>query len=315
MAAPRMQLFAGTLPAEATRVLTLIALPPTRPLSPGAKRVQACLLDVQTTGLDARSDAVIELVALPVVLDSCTGHVVEIGEPIGGMRHPGRDLPALIEHRTGLTNRMLAGQRLPLGPLAACIGQAQLIIAFHAAFDRAFAGADAILPAVNAGAVWACAKRDVPWAERGGYRAESLDALLAAHARHFLPDTARSTEHCVATLALLQHPFADGSLPMAHLLHAVRQKEWLFVVRNTPTESNQLLKERGYQWFPGDATRAEPINRYKGWYVVVPDDVKELEWAWIRATLYADETKYKSHWNAQNILRPLERSRRYVAWG
>jgi DNA polymerase-3 subunit epsilon len=79
-----------------------------RPLAFSAPTVEptkrAIFVDVETTGLDASKDAVIELGIVPFdyTLD---GTIVAVGEPFGSLQDPGFPIPVEITALTGSPTR------------------------------------------------------------------------------------------------------------------------------------------------------------------------------------------------------------------
>ena len=69
------------------------------------------LFDVETTGLDAKTDEVIELgmVKFAYCPDGCVPHVIDC---FGSLNEPANPIPAEITTLTGITNDMVVGDRI-----------------------------------------------------------------------------------------------------------------------------------------------------------------------------------------------------------
>lgn len=93
------------------------------------------LVDVETTGLDAEKDEIIELAMVPFryALD---GTVVEILDPFDRLREPSKPISPEITALTGVTDEMVAGKVIKPSDVSSFAGGAALVIAHNAAFDR-----------------------------------------------------------------------------------------------------------------------------------------------------------------------------------
>ncbi|MBK6454852.1 MAG: hypothetical protein IPF87_02025 [Gemmatimonadetes bacterium] len=238
---------------------------------------RAFFVDVETTGLEASSDAIIQFCGVPFDYAPASGRVYGIHPAITCYEDPGRPIPPFVVEKTGITDAMVAGQRLDEAAIGAALGSAVLVIAHNAAFDRGFL--DRRLPAF-AEKHWACSQVDVPWASHG-YDSAKLEFLLYKHARTFY-EAHRADEDCYAGIHLLATPLADGDLPMRLLLASARRTMWRVAATAAPFESKDLLKGRSYRW-----------NAQKSvWWRDVADGEKEEELRWLRETVYrrADAT-------------------------
>ncbi|MBW7934113.1 MAG: hypothetical protein H3C62_11015 [Gemmatimonadaceae bacterium] len=264
--------------AGAFRVLTPL-VPPRMPLPdelPDAsllERRRALIVNTQTTGLEPQHDELLEVAALPIEYDARTGRVLATGPTIVQRRDLHRELYADEARRASLTTADLTGQRIDERFLHHAGEASNLVIAFAGAFHRQFLAPWA--PKLAAERPWACAFRDIPWGERGGYRYQSLPALLASHAGMYLPETSHAAQYALAVLALLVRPFRDGSLPLAHLLEAARGEFVLMPAVGALRTHNRALRARGYHWHPGSA------NRERGWFKVIRADEVNREKLWL----------------------------------
>ncbi|WP_249225482.1 3'-5' exonuclease [Tardiphaga alba] len=171
----------------------------------GSPTRRALLVDVETTGLDPKSDEVIELALLPVVY-GLDGRIFEVGEAFVNLRQPTRQIPAAVTVLTGITDEMVVGKKLDLAKAVALIAEADLIIAHNAAFDRKFV--EKLIGDV-AKKPWACSMADVDWA-REGYEGSKL-AYLAMRTGFFF-EGHRAADDCFAAVEILaqQLPSTEG---------------------------------------------------------------------------------------------------------
>lgn len=157
------------------------------------------MVDVETTGLDAARNEIIELAMVPFTY-AFHGEVLEIGEGFNALRQPSESIPAEITAITGITNEMVAGKVIDPAVVEAFIAPASLVIAHNAAFDRRFL--ERFCPAFVT-KPWACSMTEVAWAE-AGYEGTKLGYL--AQASGFFYDKHRAVHDCLAAVELLARP-------------------------------------------------------------------------------------------------------------
>src|SRR4051794_5227618 len=69
----------------------------------GSHTKTALALDVETTGLDYQSDAIIQFSAVPFAYCPTTGRIFALGTPLTYFEDPGRPIPPEITDLTGIT--------------------------------------------------------------------------------------------------------------------------------------------------------------------------------------------------------------------
>lgn len=243
--------------------------PPTGPLRRGL------IVDVETTGLDTATDRIIELGMVPFAFDS-TGAVFDVDAKLEWFEDPGIPIPAEAVAITGITDDMVRGHRIDETVVLAELTRAHLVIAHNASFDRRIL--ERRFPQF-ADKHWACSLQDVPWV-RFGCRGAKLDYLLYQlcgmfHTGH------RAGDDCLATLHVLAAPRdAEQHTPLSVLLTNARRTTVRLSAIGTPIESKELLKARGYRWFPGSNGKA------KTWYRDLVDSELQAEQAWLREHAY-----------------------------
>jgi DNA polymerase-3 subunit epsilon len=254
---------------------------------------RAFFVDVETTGLDCRQEAIIQFCGVPFDYAPDTGHIHQVLPAIACYEDPGRPIPPFIVEKTGITDAMVAGQRLDDAAILGALDDAVLVIAHNAAFDRNFL--ERRIPRF-AERHWACSMTDVPWAA-AGYDSPKLEFLLYKHARTFY-EAHRADEDCYAAIHLLATPFADGVLPMRHLLESARRPLWRLEATQAPRERKDLLKARGYRWNPAQFV----------WWREVTDGERTTEVAWLRESVYLRP-------DASPTLERIDPKRRFVERG
>ncbi len=95
------------------------------------------VVDTETTGLSAVQEEIIEIGAVAFRYAD-DGSIGDVCATFGALQEPSKPIPADITRITGITDEMVAGQIIPRAKLEALIGNADLIIAHNAGFDRPF---------------------------------------------------------------------------------------------------------------------------------------------------------------------------------
>ena len=110
------------------------------PAGPGPRR-RGLYVDCETTGFDAKHDAVIELAMLPFTY-TLEGAITNVhrNQVRTWRQDPGRPVPAEITRITGLTDQDLAGEAIDVTAAAELVAGAHLV---HDSHRRRHAGADA----------------------------------------------------------------------------------------------------------------------------------------------------------------------------
>jgi len=235
------------------------------------------VVDVETTGLDAKRDEIIELAMTPFTY-SLDGIIYGVGESFQRLRQPSRPIPLEITAITGIDDEMVAGHVIDPAEVAAFAAPAAVVIAHNAAFDRRFLEK---FCAVFTTKPWACSMTQVDWAAEG-YEGTKLAYLMQTAGLFY--DRHRALHDCLATIELLaaELPKSGGSA-LSRLLEVARTPTWRIWAENSPYELKDVLKARGYRWNgdPGPAPRA--------WYIDVRDADREAELAFLRTEIYRSE--------------------------
>jgi hypothetical protein len=131
---------------------------------------RAAIVDTETTGTDGSIDQVIELAV--VVFEYChvSGQVGRVLASYDGLEDPGRPIPPESTAIHGITDPMVAGQRIDDAAVTRLLEGVGIVIAHNARFDRGFL--ERRLP-VFASLPWGCSWHD------GRHRAQGAARLGA----------------------------------------------------------------------------------------------------------------------------------------
>ncbi|WP_130730685.1 3'-5' exonuclease [Komagataeibacter xylinus] len=232
-------------------------------------------LDLETTGLSAVKDEIIEFGIVPFVY-TLDGRILGSLEPFSRLREPSRPIPPQITALTGITPAMVAGQSVTPEEVASFVAPASLIIAHNADFDRKFA--ERFTPAFTT-KPWACSMKDVDWAAEG-FEGRKLSYLGMQAGFWF--DGHRAVDDCLAGIAILDRVLpVSGQPALAALLENARQVRCRIWAENAPYEFKDQLRQRGYRW--NDGTDGNP----RAWSISLPEAEVEAELAYLKAEVFA----------------------------
>ncbi|SLN72288.1 3'-5' exonuclease [Oceanibacterium hippocampi] len=250
-------------------------------LADGESRI-GLFVDVETTGLDPERDEIIEIAMLPFRY-SLDGVVIEILEPFDRLREPSTPIPQAVTALTGITDDMVAGQKIELSEISEFAGPADLVVAHNAAFDRRFLERFSQTFSTKP---WACSMAEIDWAAEG-FEGTKLAYLAADHG--FFYERHRAANDCLAAVELLSRTMPrSGVSGLARLLAQARQTTWRIWAENSPFELKDTLKARGYRWSGGDARHP------KAWHIDVLDAQKEAEIEYLCREIYKRPTKFRA---------------------
>lgn len=231
---------------------------------------RALYLDVETTGMDASSDEIIELAMLLFGYDA-EGRVTGVEETFDCFEDPGRPIPQEIQQLTGISDADVQGQTFDEAEVERFRASANLVIAHNARFDRSFI--DRRFPAF-ADMPWACSQADVPWRALG-LESAKLEYLVYRMGRFY--DGHRAIEDCHAGVFLLaQSAFSGEETFMQRLLDQARKPAYLVEAVGSPFETKDRLRLRRYKWH----------NATKTWWKIVPGEALDDERAWLASEVY-----------------------------
>jgi DNA polymerase III subunit epsilon len=238
---------------------------------PPAKLLKAAILDTETTGINQLTDKIIELGIVIVEYAPDTGQVYRVLETFDELEDPGMPIPPESTKIHNITDEMVKGKKINDEAVERLLSDVSLIIAHNATFDRGFT--EARLPFFQKKA-WACSYAQMPW-KAEGFGAASLEFLAYRFGFHFTGH--RASVDCHALLEVLQSDLpVSGIKVFKMLLDKARTPDIKVWALNSPFETKDKLRERGYRW---DGER-------KLWNKAVSNDELTLETDWLKAEVY-----------------------------
>ena len=242
----------------------------------GGPTKRVLILDTETTGLDSRSENIIELAMLAVDLDLHTGQLVGQVEVYEDFEDPGRPIPPEITKLTGITSKDVQGQKLDEAKIKDMVERADLIVAHNAGFDRPFV--ENRLEVFEHKA-WACSFAGIDWKAQGLGSAK-LEFLCSELGWFY--DAHRAQVDCHALLRVLSSPLKPSAETkplngLQQLFKSAENARTVVKAFGSPFETKDKLKARGYRW---DAEA-------RVWYTAVKSaEALETEAAWLKSEVY-----------------------------
>jgi DNA polymerase-3 subunit epsilon len=239
----------------------------------------AILLDLETTGLNADKDEIIEIALVPFTYSN-NGRIFEVHEGYNELQEPKEEIPQIITQITGITDELVRGHMINFEKVQKIVEPAALIIAHNADFDRKFAEK---MFAFFKNKAWACSMTNVSWQEEQ-FESQKLEYLAMRNG--FFYDGHRATADCYATIELLARTLPQsGALALSALLDSARLMTYRVWAEGSPFDFKDILKARGYRW--NDGNNGQP----RSWYRDVNKDELEEELLYLHKEIYQREVE------------------------
>jgi DNA polymerase III subunit epsilon len=233
-------------------------------------------LDTETTGLNHTEDKIIEMGIVAFEFDPMTAEIIRVTDRYNGFEDPGRPLPKEIVEITGITDEMVCGQSFDDEQVNRLAGQATMVIAHNAGFDRKFV--EARFPAFST-LPWACSVNQIDWqAERISTRV--LEYLLFKFGLFINAHRALDDAEGVLGILLGQLPVSKSPAFKA-LLNTYNEATSKISAVGAPFDKKDILKQRGYRWSDGSQGGS------KAWWTNVATVLENDELAWLAGDVYS----------------------------
>jgi len=242
--------------------------------NPTGNVFKAAVIDLETTGLNPKTDEIIEIGTLIVSFSNEDGFI-DIDFADNQLQQPNSPISEEITQITGITNEDVAGQSIDWNLLEARLKDVSMIICHNAAFDRNFMELQTpkhFAQFIESKA-FGCSSRGVNWRSLGfeGAKLEYLNLKMG-----YFYDGHRALVDCWATLNL----FVQNSEAFEQLKSSVRAKEHLICAIGAPFDKKDILKTRQYRWSSG----ADDLP--KSWWTTVPEQDYEAELDYLKGEIY-----------------------------
>ncbi|NTF59447.1 3'-5' exonuclease [Agrobacterium rhizogenes] len=231
------------------------------------------VLDTETTGLNHRSDEIIEIGLVAFTFDGF-GNVGDVIGVYGGLHQPTMPIPPEITKLTGITDEMVEGQMIDMQRVRRLIESADLVIAHNAGFDRPFCEA---FSNVFAGKAWACSVSEIDWNARG-FEGTKLGYLIGQAG--YFHEGHRAVDDCFALLEVLDRSAGNEETPFAELVRSSGLSRVRIFAEHSPFEMKDHLKAGGYRWSDGSD------GRPKSWWIEIGEDGLRDELHYLRSEIY-----------------------------
>ena len=258
--------------------------PHARPARPDLVLRKVALLDCETTSLNVDTAEIIELAI----------KVVEIGRGDWAVGHlptrcwleqPEFGVPEEVTELTGLTDAMVAGQKIDDDEVAAVLADVDLIVAHNAAYDRPIF--ERRFPSLF-GRAWACSMTSIDWSRRG-LEGRRLGDLLAQVG--YFTNAHRAGDDVWALMHLIWDTQA-----WPELLARAEKPSYRVEAVGAPYAKKDALRLGGFRW---DAHR-------RVWFALCEDPMcvsseRELtfsDWPQTRKYSVSREIGVSSDWNS-----------------
>jgi DNA polymerase-3 subunit epsilon len=240
----------------------------------GQKMYKGVVLDTETTGFDVENDRVIELGMLLFEFDPVSGAIHQVLEVFDELEDPGFEIPPASIAVHHITDDMVRGKRIDDARVAGFLKNVDVVIAHNASFDRPFVEARwPVFETLN----WGCSIKDIDWREEG-FGSAKLEYLLSTQGYFY--EAHRAETDCWALIALLNQVLPQSQqTALLALLEKLNQAQQKVYAINSPFETKDMLKARGYRWSPD-------LRCWSRVLASAPDMQQEL--SWLKKNVYGD---------------------------
>ena len=256
---------------EGYRVLRKVPAPYSLFPDDGAPPDGKCIgiVDLETTGLDPETDAIIELALMLVWVDEEGEIIAHIG-PFNWLEDPEVELDPRVSLVTGLASHMLTGHKIDDVSVERYFSRADVLVSHNASFEIGFL--ERRYPSLRH-AKWGCSLRDIDWL-MAGLDGRAQGSLLAQHG--WYSEAHRAGPDVWALFVLLserRRGIGRGAerIHLQRLLETVETNTVMVEARGAPFNKKDLLKSRQYRWnanagFWEKELGAELVEHEQAWH-------------------------------------------------
>lgn len=227
----------------------------------GCKDVMTLMIvDVETTGLSADEDKIIEVASMLVEFSPSAGLLGRVLDVYDGFEDPGFPLTEETTRLTGITDKDLQGQSFDERVIERHLSKTKLVLAHNAELDRKFL--ERRFPAFSQ-KWWICSYKEGPWEQMLTGSAKQ-DYLLYKVGNAFY-EAHRALSDVEGLAHLLASPGVDDKTVLRNLLIRSREPSYRLWAVGAPFEVKDQLKSAGYRWQSEDVYRDGELVAMKCW--------------------------------------------------
>jgi DNA polymerase III subunit epsilon len=231
-------------------------------------------LDIEATGLSHADDKIIELGIVKFEYTD-DGQIFRLLDEFSSYQDPRKPILPYITKLTGITDDMVKDQQINQVELDNYLQDVDIIIAHNAEFDNSFF--NKTFPSI-APKAWACSMIDINWREED-ISSHKLEYI--AYKYNFFFEGHRAIIDCLAGIHILSQELPNSNISvLKQLLDNAGQLRFKLWATNSPYESKDLLKARGYRW-------SNPqTDKHKAWFIELTEDKVSEEINYLRSNIY-----------------------------
>lgn len=252
------------------KVLTHLDLLKPLAHNPGRPLKHVLILDTETSGMDHKSDQIIEIAGSVYPFCEQTGELFSPTLQFNQLQDlpEGVELSPIITQVTGITREDIRGHALSPDPIITAFKACDMIISHNATFDRPFVEKTCDFLGELANKPWACSLQDIDWSTLFTTPSRAL-AVLAAFCPEnpFFYDAHRALTDCDALARVVHHvTSATQHAILPQLLAGTTENLVQVFAVGAPYEAKDLLSAHGFRWndgtqFPNIKAWAKVIDR------------------------------------------------------
>lgn len=243
--------------------------------TPEGKLYKALILDVEATGPNTATDKMIEVGGVLVEYDSTTGFIYRVLDTVSELEDPEMPISEGAFKVHGITQEMVAGKKFS-DKTVELATQSNVVVCHNSDYDRKML--EKRFPVFET-KPFACSLRNVAWLDEG-FMGAKLEYILYSLGKHY--EGHRAINDCYALIEAL-----NCTLPVSNkgaflaMMENVRLLEVDIAALNTPFDSKDTLKAKGYRWF-------DDGNGNKYWHKSLKEAEVEAEVEWLKANIYGE---------------------------
>ena len=231
-------------------------------------------LDIEATGLSYNKDKLIELGMVKFEYTE-DGRIFRLLDEFNGYQDPNMPIPEVISKLTGITDDTVKGRLINVDEVDSYLNNVDLIIAHNTQFDRAFF--ETTFPSVPTKA-WGCSMYDIDWRFEG-ISSHKLEYI--AYKYGFFYEGHRAVIDCLAGIHILAQNLPNSQeLVLKRLLSNALAIRFKIYATDSPYDSKELLKARGYRW------SMNQNDKYRAWSIELTENKVVEEISYLRSNIY-----------------------------